>query len=133
MKHILKPIIIASATAYITYMLVPTIEFGLDPKNLLFFVGGLVLIFQIVNPLFSIVLLPINLLTFGLVTFILNIAFVFALINFLPGFRISAYDFPGASINGVILPAVSLSEIATIVLVSFIITIIQKTFHLIFE
>jgi uncharacterized membrane protein YvlD (DUF360 family) len=133
MKHILKPIIIAAATAYIAYMLIPTINLGTDPKNILFFIGGLVVISQVVNPIFSIVLLPINLLTFGLVTFILNIAFVFALINFLPDFSISAYNFPGANLDGLILPQINLTEIATIVLVALIITIVQKTLHLIFE
>lgn len=133
MRHLLKSFIITIATVYITFSLVPTINFGPDPKNILFFVGGLWILSQIINPVFSIVLLPINLITLGLVSLILNIAFVFALLNFLPGFTIDAYNFPGGNIYDVILPQIDFNKIMTIGLVAVIITILLKAFHLVFE
>ncbi len=133
MRHIIKSLIITLATVYITSRLVPTINFGQDPRNILLFATGIWIISQIVNPIFSIVLLPINLLTFGFLSFILNIAFIFALINFLPGFSISTYNFIGANINGFIIPAMSFNQITTILLVALIIALLQKTLHLIFE
>ncbi|OGD86937.1 hypothetical protein A2164_01845 [Candidatus Curtissbacteria bacterium RBG_13_35_7] len=133
MKHYIKSFILTIATVYIVYNLVPTISFGQDPKNIVYFIGGLWLISQIINPIFSIVLLPINLLTFGLVSFILNTVFVYVLTNYLPNFTISAYDFPGAEIDGIIFPPISFTSVMTIILVSLIITLLQKLFHLIFE
>lgn len=133
MRHYLKTLIITIASAYIAYRLVPTIQIGPDPKNILLLLGGLWLISQIINPLFSLVLLPLNFITFGLVSLIINIAFIFALLNFLPGFIISAYDFPGAFIDGIILPAISFNQVATIILVAAIITAVQKILHVIFE
>ena len=133
MRHLLKSFIISAATVYIVYLIVPTIDFGPDPQNLLIFVGGLWIISQVISPIFSIVLLPINILTFGLVSMILNVAFVFALINYLPGFAVGAFDFQGALIYGVILPAMAFNEITTIILVSVIITLLQKLSHIIFE
>jgi|SRR3989344_4702444 len=133
MRHIIKSFIITIATVYLTYSIVPTINFGIDIKNIALFAGGMWVISQLINPIFSIVLLPINLLTFGLLSYILNIAFVFALINFLPGFSVSAYNFPGANINGFILPQMGFNQVGTILLVALIITLVQKTLHLIFE
>lgn len=133
MRHYLKSIILTISTAYIAYRLVPTIEIGPDPKNILILIASLWVISQLVNPLFSLVLLPINILTFGLVTLILNIALIFALLNFLPGFFIAAYDFPGANIDGVILPPFYFNQLTSVVLVAAIITIIQKILHIIFE
>ncbi len=133
MRHILKSILITIATVYIAFTLVPTIDFGADPTNILVFIGGLWVISQIINPIFSIVLLPINLLTFGLLSLILNIAFVFALMNFLHGFTVRAYNFLGADVQGVILPGYNFTQVFTVILVAIIITFLQKTLHLIFE
>lgn len=133
MRHLLKSALTTIATIYIAYSLIPTVSFGIDPKNILLFSGGLWIISQVVNPIFSIILLPINLLTFGLVSFILNVAFIFALLNFLPGFSIQSYNFPGAEIDGIILPAYNFTQIYTIALFAFIVTMVQKVLHLIFE
>ncbi len=133
MKHLIKSFVLVLVTAYIAYRLIPTVDFGNDPQTILVLLGGLWVITQIVNPLFSIVLLPINLITFGLVSFILNITFIFALINFLPNFTIKAYNFPGSNIYGFVIPAINLTQIATIIALALIITLVYKALHLIFE
>lgn len=133
MRHYFKTIIIAVTAAYIAYKLVPTIQLGEDPRNLLIVFGGLWVIFQLINPIFSLVLLPINILTFGLVSFILNIAFIFALLSFLPGFIIGAYFFPGAEVYGIVFPPIDFNQVETVILIAAIITLSQKILHLIFE
>ena len=133
MRHYLKSILITVASAYIAYRLIPAIDLGFDPRAPLLIIGGLWVISQLISPIFSLVLLPINLLTFGLVSLILNIAFIFALLNFLPGTAIGPYNFPGATIDGIILPSMYLNQIATIIAVATIITIVQKVLHIIFE
>jgi len=133
MRHYLKKLIISASSLYIAYTLVPTISFGSDPRNILLVIGGLLLIFLFINPIFSLVLLPLNHLTFGLLMFILNVAFIFALINFLPGFKVAAFDFKGANVQQLIIPAYAFNQITTIILVAFIITFSQKILHIIFE
>ena len=133
MRHYLKSLVIAAATLYIAQMAVPTIDIGTSIKNYALVVGAIFLIVQIINPIFSLVLLPINHLTFGLVMFTINIALFFGLINFLPGFTVGAFDFPGATVNGVILPAVNFNQTSTVILVAFVIALVQKILHIIFE
>ena len=133
MRHYLKSVLITIATFYISITLINTVSFGSDPKNIIMFLGGLWIISQIVNPIFSLVLLPVNILTFGLISFLLNVAFVFALLNFMPGFSISAYYFPGAVVQGIIFPPVPLNQITTIVALSLSITVLHKILHIIFE
>lgn len=133
MRHYLKTILITAASFYITASLIPTINVGDEPKNYGMILLGLWVISQIVNPIFSLVLLPVNIITFGLVSFLLNVAFVFALINFLPNFTVAAYNFPGAVIEGIVFPPVAFNEITTIILVAALITVLQKILHLIFE
>ena len=133
MRHYLKSLVIAAATLYIAQMAVPTIDIGSSIKNYALVVGTIFLIAQIINPIFSLVLLPINHLTFGLVIFALNIALFFGLINFLPGFTVGAFDFPGTQVDGVILPAISFNQTSTVILVAFVIALVQKILHIIFE
>lgn len=133
MRHYLKQLIIAAIAFYTAYTLIPTINLGPDPKNILITIGGVLLVSLIIHPIFSIILLPINFLTFGLVAFILNVALIFALIQFLPAFSVAPYDFPGANIGGFIIPAVRLTQITTILAAATIITVVQKILHLIFE
>lgn len=133
MRHYIKSILISIAAFYITFSLIPAITTGSDPKNMLLFVGGLWFISQVINPIFSLVLLPVNILTFGLVSILLNVAFVFALLNFLPGFTISAYNFPGANVYGVILPSMAFNQIGTIILIAASLSVLQKILHIIFE
>jgi len=133
MKHLLKSFVLVLATTYIAYRLIPTVDFGNDPQTIIFFLGGLWVITQIVNPIFSIILLPVNLITFGLVSFIFNTAFIFALINYLPNFTIAAYNSPAANVAGFIIPALNLTQLVTVIVFALIITLTYKFLHLIFE
>lgn len=133
MRHYIKSILITIVALYITYNIIPAVNFGTEPKSIFIVVGGLWLVSQIINPVFSLVLLPINMLTMGGVLFILNIAYFFALINFLPGFTISAYRFPGANTGGLIFPQMDFSATVTIILFALSITVIQKALHIVFE
>ena len=132
MRHYLKSLIISTPSFYLAYILIPTVYFGNNPKNLAIIIGGLFLISLVVNPFFSFILIPINFLTFGSVALILNGIYFFLLPRFVD-FSISAYNFPGANIEGFILPAFNFSQIATIILFTLIVTISQKILHLIFE
>lgn len=133
MKHYLKKLIIVFISLYLAYSLVPTINLGSDPKNIFIIIATFLLISIVIRPVFSLVLLPINFLTLGLVSLGLNMIAVFALINALPGVKILAYDFPGINYGGIIIRPTELNEMSTIILAALIITISQKTLHFIFE
>lgn len=133
MRHYAKALIISAIAFYAAYSLVPTITLGSDPKNILIAVGGILLTNLALQPIFSLILLPINILTFGLLSFVLNIGLLLALSRFLPGFAIGAYNFIGADIEGFIIPAANLNQIETIVAAAVIITAVQKVLHFIFE
>ena len=133
MRHYLKQLIIAVVAFYVAYTLVPTITLGTDPQNMLTVIGAILLISLVIRPIFSIILLPINIMTLGFVSLALNVALIFALIRFLPGFNVAPYDFPGSSIQGFIIPAAKLTQISTILAIAIIITLVQKILHIIFE
>lgn len=133
MKYYLRAIIIAAVSLYSAYLIVPTIVFGHDPKNILIILGALLVVSLLIRPIFSLVLLPINLMTLGSVSLILNALLMYGLTVYLPNFAILAFNFKGANINGFILPAYSFNHLATIILVAIIITFVQKILNIIFQ
>ena len=133
MRHYIKAIIIASLAFYVAASLIPTINLGPDPQNIAIVIGGILITQLIIHPIFSLVLLPINLLTLGSVSLILNVALIYGYTRFLPGFSIGAYNFPGANIQGFIVPPANLNQIEALIAVALIISLVQKVMHIIFE
>lgn len=133
MKHYLRKLLIVFMSLYVAYSLVPTINLGNDPKNWLVVVISFFLVTVIIKPIFSLILIPINFLTIGLVSFLLNTATIFALTMFISGLSVSAYNFPGANLGGIILQPVALSQVATVFALGLLITVTQKVLHFIFE
>lgn len=133
MKHYLKKIVITFIALYSSVILIPAVNFGHDYKNFLLASAALLLSSIFLKPLFSLILIPINLLTLGSVSFLLNLAVVFALISFLPQFTIVPFNFYGFTFEGFVIPSNSFTHVQTIFLFSALITIHQKILHWIFE
>lgn len=132
-KHYLRIVIIASIAVYLALTLIPTTYLGPDPKNILILIAGIILANLIIHPIFSIILLPINILTLGSLSFILNVILIYVFTKFLPGFSISAYNFPGANIQGFIIPPFPMNQLETVAAFGIIITVVQKLLHFVFE
>lgn len=132
MKHYLRKLIIVFLSLYLAYSLVPTIHLGNDPKNILIVIAAFFFVGIVIRPIFSLILIPLNFITVGLVSFVLNALTIFVITTFLSGISIGAYSFPGIRMGSIILQPTSLNQITTIILVAAIITVSQKALHLIF-
>lgn len=133
MRHYLKALIISSIAFFSAYQLIPTIILGPGLNNLAIVIGSLLVVSLFIRPIFSLILLPINFLTLGSISLILNAVLVYGLTIYLQGFTIKAFDFKGADVSGFILPAYHFNQLATIILVALVITAVQKILHIIFE
>ena len=133
MRHYLRKLIIVFLSLYVAYSLVPTVSLGNDPKNWLVIVVSFFLVTIIIKPIFSLILIPLNFITIGLVSFILNTATIFALTVFIQGVSVGAYNFPGANLGGIILQPLALTQVMTIVVLGLLITVTQKVLHVILE
>lgn len=133
MRHYLKSLIITAIAFYVAFTLIPVVNIGTDSRNLAIVIGSLFLVSNFVKPVFSLILIPVNHLTFGLVSFILNGVLVFGLLKFLPGFSIASYSFPGAVIQGTIIPKYDFNQLTTAFLIVLVITLTQKILSIIFQ
>lgn len=125
MKHLLRSFLInfvalATATKYIEGL---TYSGGI--KTLLIGSVALMLINLAVIPLLKIMFLPLNLLTLGLFTWVVNVIGLYFLTVVIPAFKILPFVFPGASIDGFVIPSVSLNILEVAILASFLVGLVS--------
>ena len=72
----------------------------------------------IVTPLLKVLFLPINLLTFGLLSWVINVIVLYLLTVFVSGVGIGAWTFPGITFMGFVIPDIAFSSFASFILVS---------------
>lgn len=78
----------------------------------------------ILVPLLKILFLPLNLLTVGLFSWLVNVIALYALTTIVSDFVLKPYYFAGATVAGVTLPATQLTTFWVAVLASLMIGVI---------
>lgn len=129
MKKLLRFYLINLVALWITTQIIKGLVFTGGIQSLL--TGALVfaLINMILVPILKILLLPLNLMTLGLFSWITNVVALYLLTTAVPSFRLITYNFPGFSFNGFIIPGVNLSPLWVAVLASFFIGFITNLLH----
>lgn len=99
--------------------------------NETYLIGGAVLaiLFKVLKPILSIFSLPLNLLTFGTFSILVNVLILYLTTVLVPNISISAFTFPGLSIAGFIIPSFYLNTlfayIASSALIVFLFSIVS--------
>jgi len=126
MRTILKHFIINTASLYVVSLAVSGIIFADGTYSLL--MAGIVLTLTtlIIRPIINILLLPINLITFGLFRWVGFAITLYLVTLIVPGFKLINFVFKGYTSYWFSLPAISLSGIFTFIAFSFLISFIAS-------
>lgn len=120
MKSIIRNYLINLGALWITTQALPAISVLGGPKGL--FIGGLA--FMVANillvPILKILLLPLNLLTLGLFAWLSNVLALYFLVNVVPYFKVTTYNFSGIFWQGFSIPSVEMSVFQVVIIVSFL-------------
>lgn len=128
MKSVLRMYLSCLAGLYIGQYLVNSFKLGGGLENLLFASGVLTIIYLFVRPLLKILFLPINLLSLGFLSWIINVAVLYILKLIIPQIEISSWKFQGFSYQGLIIPSYYFNEVLTFIIVSFILSFVINFF-----
>lgn len=92
---------------------------------LTYLVGGaaLSIMFVIIKPILSIITLPLNIMTLGLFSFLINAIILYLLTILVSGISIKAFVFKGFSFAGFVVPNVSLNTFLAFIVASLFISI----------
>lgn len=122
MKTLLRYFLINLVSLFITTKLIPGLIYTGGIKSLLIGAGVFMLINFILVPLLKILFLPLNLLTLGLFSWLINVLALYALTTIVSDFQLIPYNFAGFYSNsGFSLPPMELSPFWVAVVASLLI------------
>ncbi|OGD63900.1 hypothetical protein A2160_01600 [Candidatus Beckwithbacteria bacterium RBG_13_42_9] len=80
----------------------------------------------LVKPVLKLILLPFNLISFGLFRWVINVLSLLILAFLVDQVRFAAWHFPGFSYAGITLPAINFSALGSLIVSSFLLTFIRR-------
>lgn len=124
MKTLLRYFLINLVSLYAATRILPGLTYTGGIKSLVIGAFVFMLINFILVPLLKILFLPLNLLTVGLFSWLINVLALYALTTIVSDFQLLPYSFPGYYLSGFMIPAWDLSPFLVAVVASFIIGLI---------
>jgi putative membrane protein len=115
MLSLLKPFILTALTIVILAWIVPTVGFS-DWSTLLIASVVLTLLQRVVRPILGVLFLPINIVTLGLFSLVLNVCILW----------LATFLVPGFSIEPMRIFSINLDHFFTLLVVSFLISFVQS-------
>ena len=132
-KGILQRIFIAIIAIYLCSLVVSSLSYNQDLKILLLSATVFSLLNLILRPILKLVMLPINFITLGTISWLIGVFMLYITTYIVPGFTISAFEFVGFSSNGFRIPGANLNVFWTVTLCSFVISWLSRTITWLFE
>ena len=128
MKGLLRSFLINLFTLWLTSQIALglKLESGWQTYILGAIVLSLILIF--IKPLLKLLFLPINFLTLGFFSWIVNVVVLFLLTIFVPQIKILPFQFLGFSYQGFTIPQIHFGLFESFIVISFIISIVSNFF-----
>lgn len=126
MKILLRHVLINLLVIYLTDLIYPGFSIFHDTKTLLTAAVIWLLLNKIVKPIIKLLLLPINLITLNLFSWVVSLITLFLLQALVGGIQISPYPFPGFSAQGFVLPAVYLSLFPSYIITSCLLNFLHS-------
>ena len=118
MKIFLRHVLINLLVLYFTDLFYPGFALPHDLKTLLSASVIWLLLNKIVKPVIKLLLLPINLITLNLFSWVISLLTLFLLQTLVEGIRITSYAFPGANFEGFVIPPIFIGVFLSYILTS---------------
>lgn len=122
MKTFLKLIIFTTVSLYLISRAFSGVQF-VNTNTLLMTGLVLTILMVFVKPFLKILLLPVNIITFGLFAWIINILVIYLATLLIPGFKVGSIAIPAIVVGPFMFPSFTLSTFWSLFLVSWLISI----------
>lgn len=120
MKQIIRSFLFHIVALWFTTQIVPTLVIIGNWQTLVGAGAVLTLLTMFIQPLLKILFLPINFLTLGLASWVVDVALLWLLTVLVPQVQVAPWDFPGFSVVGITLGPQHLSYPVSLVVTTFI-------------
>ena len=129
MKYLLRVFLFNCFSLWFVSQILPALTISGGWQVLM--LAGLVLslLMLLITPILKILFIPINLITFGLLSWFINVIVLFLLTIFVSGVTIHEWTYPGASWAGFVIPSISISSFLAYILVSLAVSFFTNLLH----
>lgn len=125
MKVLIRNFLFNLVTLWGVSYIMPGLAYSGGVKTLAMGALGLMLINLAIIPILKIMFLPLNILTLGIFTWVINVVGLYLLTTMIPQFKLIPYFFPGGTYGGISLPIFELNVLQVAILASFLIGFIS--------
>lgn len=129
MKSILRHYIIDTFCLYLISTVISGIVFENGIPSLLLAGAGLTVSTLLIKPIINVLLIPLNLITFGLFKWVSSAIALYLVTLVVPGFKIVRFAFDGLSTKWLDIPSINVEGLLAFVLFSFLFSFIASFFH----
>lgn len=133
MKYLVRVFLFNIFALWFTSQLLPTLVISEGWQTMAFAGFILSILMLIIAPILKILFIPINILTFGLLSWLVNVIVVYLLTIFVPEIQIQEWLFPGTTWAGFVIPAAHISYTPALILTSLCVTTIADILHAVSE
>ncbi len=123
MKSLLRAFIYNLVCLFLATLIIPGFSIEGGVRVLLFASIVFTLLNFFLKPLIKILLFPINFITLGLFSFLVNVIIIYVLIYFVSQIKITPWTFYGFSYQGFSIPTIYFTNFLTILIASFLLSI----------
>lgn len=129
MKYLIRIFLFNTFALWFVSELFPALSINGGWQTLLFAGFILSLLMLLVAPILKILFIPINILTFGLLSWFINVIVLYLLTVFAPGVAIRAWTYSGSTFAGFVIPQIELTSLFAFILVSLSISFLVNLLH----
>lgn len=129
MKRILRHFIIEAAALYIVLQFATGMFFDNGTSTFLLASGAITLATLFGKPVINILLLPLNLVTFGLFRWVSSAVALYLVTLVVQGFRIEYFAYEGLSNKWIDIPQMNFTGVLAFVAFSFMLSFVTSVFH----
>lgn len=129
MKYLVRVFLFNSFSLWFVSQILPALTINGGWQVLLFAGFILSILMLLVAPILKILFIPINIITFGLLSWFINVIVLYLLTVFVSDVSIHAWRFPGYAWAGFTVPPMALSYVVSLILVSLSVTFFSNLLH----
>lgn len=129
MKYLLRVFLFHCFALWLVSQIIPVLSMQGGIPTLLTAGGILSVLMIFVAPMLKILFIPINIITFGLLSWCINVIVLYLLTFIMPSVSIQAWRFPGAQWGGFVVPDMQLSYGMSLILISLSVSFLVNVFH----
>lgn len=123
MFKLLKELLVSAVALFATVAIIPGISYQKDWRVLLAVALVFTFVQMVVKPLLDLLTLPLNFLTFGLASALVNGGLFYSLSYLVPSFTFRAFQFGGLSLGTLTIPAMVVPRFGTVMVGAVVVSI----------